>query len=324
MSFLWEAISTGGPSLCFHASAIVRDALYIHGGVTDRLSSEPSSNLWKFDFSSSSWAQIESPGSPRLSHHTAVTQHDQYLILIGGWTGKSRTAEVRIFNCLEEKWFMPKTAGFPVGAGLSSHTATSLQDGNIMVTGREGGLRTQRRAGSTFRLSGDASRRGCSFQYSDTSVGMASRSGHTAAPLTRNQLALIGGRSDSLLEYLLRVPVAVQAYPELSDKLSVLTKKMQPATKPPGGRKNHVSVSTGDVVVVHGGETFDGKAKAAVADLWLMGTHGGRLQWLKVEGNGGGVARAAHVGWVVKDTILIHGGFDERGKTRNEVIKLVL
>ena len=317
-----RVVSSSGPALCFHACSVVEDALYVHGGVTDRLSSEPTSALWKFNFSSVTWSQIDSPGSPRLSHHAAVTQHDRYLILIGGWTGKSRTPEVHIFDCLEQKWYDCRTEGFPAGAGLSSHTATLLRDGSIFVTGREGGLRTQRRSGSTFRLSGDAAK-SCVFRYSDNSMGMASRSGHTAVPLTRDQLAIIGGRSDNLLECIGRVPVVISTHPELSTKLSALSEEIKPSAKPPGGRKNHVSVSTGDMVVVHGGETFDGRAKASVSDIWVLDTRGGCLRWMRVC-SGNAVARAAHGVWVAEDAIFIHGGFDERGKTSSEVIKLDL
>lgn len=44
--------------------------------------------------------------------------------------------------------------GFPMGAGLSSHTANLLSNSEILVVGREGSLRTQRRSGNAFILSG--------------------------------------------------------------------------------------------------------------------------------------------------------------------------
>ncbi|XP_062507021.1 kelch domain-containing protein 9-like [Corticium candelabrum] len=319
---MWESVNCEGPSLCFHAGSVVRDCFYIHGGVTSRLSSEASFQLWKFDFSSLNWSSITSSGAPNCSHHVAVTQHDRYLILIGGWNGKSRTSDVHVFDCVDETWHHTRTIGFPEGAGLSSHTATSLRDGNFIVTGREGGLRTQRRAGSTFKLSGDASRRGCSFQYLDTSMGIASRSGHTACPMTQGRLALLGGRSDHLLEYLVKVPVTIDVHPKIVEKLSCLCTGLRPCPKPPGGRRNHVSVSVGEMVVMHGGETFDGKAKAAVFDVWVMDVRGGGLKWLKVGQGVGDVARAGHVVCVARDNIFIHGGFDESGRTRNEVMKL--
>jgi hypothetical protein len=136
-------------------------------------------------------------------------------------------------------------------------------------------------------------------------------------------LAIIGGRSDNLVEYILRVPVLMSTYPDLSTKLNALTREIKSSDKPPGGRKNHVSVSTGDLIVVHGGETFDGRAKAAVADTWVLDLRGGGLRWMKVCRENA-VARAGHGVCVVKDAIFIHGGFDAKGKICNEVIKLDL
>lgn len=72
----------------------------------------------------------------------------------GGWNGKERSSDVHVYNCKDNIWFTCQTTGFPVGAGLSSHTANLLSNGEILIIGREGSLRMQRRSGNAFILSG--------------------------------------------------------------------------------------------------------------------------------------------------------------------------
>lgn len=89
------------------------------------------------------WNEVRAPNSPTLSHHACIPLAEKYIVLIGGWNGKARTSSIVVFDTVKEEWIYPKVTGFPEDAGLSSHTASLLSDGSIIVIGREGTLRMQ-------------------------------------------------------------------------------------------------------------------------------------------------------------------------------------
>jgi hypothetical protein len=78
-------------------------------------------------------------------------------VLVGGWTGKKRSHTVHVFDTDVKKWLsVTEWAGgkgrVAPPVGLSSHTATPINDRLICVLGREGGVKTQRRFGDLFLL----------------------------------------------------------------------------------------------------------------------------------------------------------------------------
>nr|KAG5691363.1 hypothetical protein BaRGS_033412 [Batillaria attramentaria] len=171
--------------------------MYVHGGVEQKDGKQPSNALHKLDLSTGMWSRIQTSGSPALSHHCALAIDDRYMLLVGGWNGRLRVPDVFAYDAQENQWLPIATAGFPEGAGLSSHTASLFSSGEILVIGREGSLRTQRRHGSAFLLSGNV--QSGKFKYSEYSHEVSSRSGHSATFLG-SKLYIIGGRSDNLLE----------------------------------------------------------------------------------------------------------------------------
>jgi hypothetical protein len=85
---------------------------------------------------------------------------EEILILVGGWNGKKRSNSVHAFDLKDKKWIGLKewTGGrqrVPPPVGLSSHTATAINDKLVCVLGREGGIKTQRRFGDLFLLNLD-------------------------------------------------------------------------------------------------------------------------------------------------------------------------
>ena len=121
----WDLFNSNGPGLAFHAGSIVNDCLYYHGGINQYQSTKPLSALFRCSLTPSGcWTRLAD--GPSLSHHAAVAVDNRYLMLVGGWTGHARTAEIHLFDTATASWSQAAVSGFPEGAGLSSHTVTPL------------------------------------------------------------------------------------------------------------------------------------------------------------------------------------------------------
>lgn len=297
----WKILLPAGPELAQHAGCIIGNKFYIHGGVTKYRSIIPSNKLYSLDLAHMIWNEVRAPGSPSLSHHACVALDDQYMVLIGGWNGHNRTSRIFIYDTKENKWLFPKDVGFADGAGLSSHTATVLDSGNILVVGREGFLKTVGKHGNAYLLSRDV--QNGEFVYEKFSDNTASRSGHTVSAID-NTVYIIGGRDDTFLEfhngYTSADPVGT-----LNSSFRNVLKDVGPLARLPSGRKNHIAVSGKDCILIHGGETFDGKSRQSVSDMFLMTTKP-ELAFYKLGSSS--VARASHVCVNTGDRVIFHGG----------------
>lgn len=303
----WEVFSPLGPEVAYHTGCLLQGSLYIHGGITSKSSNTPSDKLYVMSMSDKIWQEIYASGSPTLSHHTCVPLQNKYILFIGGWDGRKRTSNVHIFDTEKKIWMLPKTSGFPEGGGLSSHTATLLGSGEILILGREGSLRIQKRYGNAYILSGSVEKG--VFNYTEYSRSVTSRSGHTTN-IIGNKMYVIGGRSDNLLEFQAGFSSGLppECRPHLT-KFSEIVAKLKPMLKIPCGRKNHVSVSGVDTIFIHGGETFDGRSRVPVGEMYIITTKP-TIQFYKVGASSFG--RAGHVCCVDNNRILIHGGIGER------------
>jgi len=193
-----DVLSPVGPVLAYHVGWIADGALYVHGGINKVGSKTPSFRLHRFDFDEGTWSELRVPGAPALSHHACVVVSGRYVVLIGGWTGHERTSDVHLFDMASSRWLTPRTVGFPTGAGLSSHAATQLACGSILVVGREGSLRMQRKFASAFLLRGNPALGGTAvFTYSEFPLSTASRSGHSVY-VVGSTLIILGGRNDQV------------------------------------------------------------------------------------------------------------------------------
>lgn len=249
------------------------------------------------------WNEVRVAGSPALSHHACVTLNDRYMVLIGGWNGHGRTPAISIFDTEDKKWLFPSVYGFPEGAGLSSHAATVLETGDIFIVGREGCLRTVEKHGNVFLLSGSVKKG--EFIYSKISDSTVSRSGHTINTIDRAAY-IIGGRDDDFIEfcngYTSTAPIG-----NLNSIFVDLFKQLplKPLRGSPKGRRNHVTISGKGCLLIHGGETFDGKSRHPVGEMYLM-TNKPELKFYKIGTSH--VARAGHVCVSTGDRIIFHGG----------------
>ena len=297
----WELISQEGPRIANHVGCVVGNTVYVHGGIDKYGSTTPSFKFYKLDLSSSKWSEITAAGSPALSHHACVTLENRYMVLIGGWDGRQRVSSLHAFDTQEQKWLPVADRGFPEGAGLSSHAATVLTTGEILIIGREGSLRIQRKHGNVYVLNGSVQKG--EFTYRKMTNATSSRSGHSINTVG-NVVYIIGGRDDNFVEfhsgYKSSNPIGSlnSRFPEISEKCKHLT-------KPPSGRKNHVSFGGKDGFIIHGGDTFDGRIREPVNEMFLVLVKP-HLSYFKI-GNSA-VSRSSHICVSTGDRIIIHGG----------------
>lgn len=307
----WHILSPLGPARAHHVGCIIAGTIYIHGGIDRKRSTEPLNTFYRAELESEGiqhvqWQEVRAANSPALSHHVCLSMQDRYLVLIGGWNGKARVSDVWVYDTVENCWISMKTSGFPTGSGLSSHTATLLADDSILIVGREGGVRLQRRFGNTFFLTGDI-HKGV-FKYTDLPLGADSRSGHTTHTVG-TKLYSIGGRNDK--------PVEIHAghkgrnFPcTVMSHLAKLIESAPPMSKPPCGRKHHVAMSGAGVIFIHGGETFDGRSRDPVGEMFLLATKP-VMTWYNLGSSP--VKRAGHICCVSEHYIIIHGGEGAKG-----------
>ena len=315
----WEVVVPLGPKAAFHVGAVIRGSIYIHGGILAVGSTQPTDQFYRLSLGASTmWEKVRTPGSPARSNHSAVVIDDRYLLLVGGWDGRRRVPDLNAYDVQEDVWFPVRHAGFPDGAGLSSHTANLLANGEILVVGREGSLRIQRRYGNAYILSGNIQRR--EFVYKEYSREVTSRSGHSA-DIVDNYIYIIGGRSDKLLEkaggFRSRDPLACTVLTDILDRIEA--KAQGAMSKLPCGRKNHITAVNERCILVHGGETFDGKSREPVGEMFLISLQS-PTYFYKLDASP--VGRAGHVSLVMRDKVLFHGGFSGRSCVHSDLCQL--
>lgn len=153
-------VITQGPPIAFFASCVINDVLYIHGGVKTRADHSPSNRMYKFE--NNTWIDITTDDSPILSYHRCVVMNNgQYIVTIGGWDGSKRKADVYIFDLANSTWHQTNASGFPSDGGLNNHAVIQMKSNptNILVIGRDGSLRIQRKHGDAYCLRGDPTKR---------------------------------------------------------------------------------------------------------------------------------------------------------------------
>mgnify|MGYP000100230220 FL=1 len=316
----WKIVSHDGPPLTNHVGCIIRNSFYIHGGVSKYGSTTASAKLYKLDLGSKTWQEVSVPGSPSLSHHACVVFEDRYMVLIGGWDGRHRVSTLHAYDAQESQWITLRDNGFPEGAGLSSHAAMVLKSGELLIIGREGSLRIQRRHGNAYILTGSVLRG--EFTYRKMTNDTSSRSGHTVNSID-NACYIIGGRDDQLVES----HAGYHGYSSkeldgnLTSKFVDITELVRPMTKQPCGRKNHVAVSGKGCIFIHGGETFDGRSREPVGDMYLL-TVKPHLQFHKLDNSQ--IARASHVCVSNGDVVMFHGGIAGKNVVHGETYELTL
>ncbi|XP_029650408.1 kelch domain-containing protein 9 isoform X2 [Octopus sinensis] len=315
----WTLISAHGPAVVFHTACIVGDKLYVHGGLVVENDNMPVNGFYCLDLRRNIWNEIQSPGSPSLSHHTSIVLHEHYMLLIGGWNGKSRSANLHCFDTATMQWTEMKHSGYPKEAGLSSHSSILCENNKILVVGREGHLHSQRKHNSAYIISGDPVTG--YFSYSLLTYEVASRSGHTCNSDGR-WTYLIGGRKDNFIETVAHVKSYPQLTSSVAKKLKDFCEKLVPMSKYPSGRKHHAGVGGHGVIFIHGGETFESAINLPSGEMYVF-IAGKSLNFYKV--GIGLVSLKGHICCCYNDKIIIHGGVSgKRHIVKGDTYELII
>ena len=144
-------------------------------------------------------------------------------------------------------------------------------------------------------------------------IGADSRSGHSLVG-HGSSLYIIGGRGDKLIQRYSNLPVDDQntcdgLHADLKSLIDSST--VVPMKKLPSSRKDHTSVACGgDLAVVYGGETFDGKLREPSPELFLVQL-GAHEQWFNLGTIEFG--RQGHAMVSLADRLIVHGGLGKHG-----------
>lgn len=325
----------------FFSSSLWHDrGLLVHGGIENPDCRTPQNTLALLPLKNFNELQVLDKNGPTLSHHSSciVTMDSQdILVLIGGWTGHSRTSQVYAFDLKTKSWIKGLTEN-PKGhhrvdppVGLSGHTATKINSKLICVIGREGGIKTQRKFGQMFLLHLDLKNK--FYWYSESPIMPESRSGHTAllSPPVQNMSSLLifGGRDIDHIFIcgqwktdLVENPPESKA--EAKSKLKKITFKRM--TKMMGLRYHAMLALTSDCILIHGGRHFKAISSKNINDGFFLCSLGknGEESWVQLDIQPS-IPRFAHTMCLVNDDIFIIGGFsseDNKEAAKTEKLSL--
>lgn len=183
----------------FHSAISYENSVILFGGTTQ---SQTLSDVWIFNSTTIEWEEVHPNGAViARSHHTAE-RVESNMVVIGGTSGNRRLADVSVLDLDTWTWSTPTMGGTPVG--LTSHTCTIIPGtAQLLVVGRQGGVKMQRRWSDVFVL--DFS----SFSWGAGVVStVASRSGHSTIIMSINKamVGIVFGGRDSAEFEVLRVP----------------------------------------------------------------------------------------------------------------------
>ena len=331
----WEMefipVHAAGPGPCkrsYHSCSLLGNYLYVYGGITEE--KRVLNDLYRFDIASNTWTQIEEETSrsrgipvvssvfprgrlcaaPFVSHHTATVVRDRYILLVGGWNGRKRTADVYCFDSVDHSWRQIPVSG-EVPVGLSSHTATVISPTDILIIGREGGVRTQGRFTGAFNLNFETGK------YTEAGFHVASRSGHTANLIQirgskERHLFVFGGRKSGGYELVGRwTKVEPSSGGYSREKLDNLLSQCT-VCEEPSGRQHCQVVDIGHgCLLCFGGETWSGVRNNVTNEGFLLDTR--RMKWYRLPVTSSVPRLVGHAMCLVADRTFAFGGTSNNG-----------
>lgn len=134
-SLAWTLSNTAGPAISGHSTAVVRDRLYLFGGLLGSAGSAASNKTWVYD---GIWEEVDASG-PSRRMYSAAAELDDAVYIFGGWdpdkpgSGGTFKDDVWKFDTRRCTWQevskMPKA--------VSRHAACRVNDAIVVCTFRE-------------------------------------------------------------------------------------------------------------------------------------------------------------------------------------------
>ncbi|XP_026543344.1 kelch domain-containing protein 9 [Notechis scutatus] len=312
----------------FHSCNVVQGKLLLFGGLKTQDTQElPLGDVVAFDPAAQAVRPLAPEHGYRRSHHEAVVLGDRWLCVVGGWDGSRRVSDVCSFDVEQKQWegWSARTSETPVG--LSSHTCTKLTEHELLVVGREGGLRTQRRYASIFTLRLQLSSK--TYWYKEEESRTASRAGHSAmllqdyGPLGKSsgyKLLVFGGRDSAECDVAGhwskgKLHVESTQASELTEQLSRLVGTEKGSQQGPKGLRHHSCTVVAPFAVIFGGETLARGRDAICNDLYIYDARASPANWFRFPSSTHAQKRYGHRTCLWNDKLYLVGGFGADGKT---------
>jgi hypothetical protein len=316
----------------YFASCLIQtnglSGLLCHGGLKEPFDRQPQNQVFFVSDKSAedlvlTEIQTSNPEkSPSLSHHASVFISGRFYVIIGGWNGRQRTNKIYILDLESREWLnvpsLLRERQAPVG--LSSHSAslwTSSERGHeIVIVGREGGVREQRRFGDLFllKLASDLK----TYCYEELPIKGDSRTGHSA-DLSGKGLFLVGGRKDDPFQLVTwkGFEMRDRAKNQSNGKLRWKLPGGEEATFP--GMRFHAMIRISDCpeFIVHGGQHFKSRNSDS-NDVWHIALNGSKVTSTKLGDNDDSIRRVSRFGHSLILTqsgqLVVVGGFPSSSK----------
>ncbi|XP_039253892.1 kelch domain-containing protein 9-like [Styela clava] len=315
----------------FHAWWIYNNNIYLHGGV-DKYNSlkEPFEDVVEIQLPSKSVQPAKCKNfGPRKSHHRAIIIDEKWVCLIGGWDGRQRTSTVHALNMETFEWTnLSVDALCSPPVGLSGHTCTKVGLREIIISGREGGVRMQRRYGSVYKLTVNIEN--LSYNYKELPIHISSRSGHVSCLLEKNSMLNLivgGGRDSDSAEIVGTWPKKQINFShnvhelELRLKAHLPSQRVETQKRPvanlliptkPRSLRYHAAIEAGCLCLVHGGEVF-GRARDTISGDIFVHNNVASKWWVKTC-TAPILKRMGHSLWYDDGYLYIISGIGSNGK----------
>jgi len=284
------------------ATAVINDALFIHGGKTDQFNSysytsAPSNNdllflslSASFDPSSPPWQLVSSSTNlstsqgPALAWHTLSAFNTTGILLFGGLPdansptvlpdGADSAALLDVSSRLEPLWTIEPTswAGEPIRR--MHHSTSTTVDGLIYIIGGEKADGSNNAMSDHYILNPQVP----SFTQLPTTNGPPDIFGHASIILSTGQLLVFGGYCPS--EGTLVPFSTIWAMDTTQSTLTWTTLTVSSSALPTPRRAFAAVLLDGGKILIHGGT--DATQQITYSDGWILDTSQNPLVWTTV------------------------------------------
>ncbi len=252
----------------------------------------------RYDPATDRWTQQSSRGMPENGNATPTLLPGGRVLLVGGYDnpgigpgGGRVLAAAQLYDPATGSW----TPAAPMATPRSSHTATLLQDGTVLVVG--GSTRTSYQGGGTTREAERFDPR--TGRWSPAGQLATGRDGHTATLLADGRVLVVGGRPDIL---------AYGAPAELYDPATNGWAATGPMVALRGGEHRATLLPDGSVLVTGGYTSRTDATSAVVPQATAERYDPAAERWAAVAPLSS--PRNAHSATLLLDgTVLVAGGY---------------